>query len=113
MKLKPRFHILFFIYIFLGGIFTGILIYIFSYRIGKETELNYIKIIETEIIDTIIDISDLPPKDFAYPHAGGIQNIELKKIKEFKIPLYLESYKNEKRIKIGELDFKRKRLSNN
>ena len=92
----------------MGGIFTGILIYIFSYRIGKETELNYIKIIETEIIDTIIDISDLPPKDFAYPHAGGIQNIELKKIKEFKIPLYLESYKNEKRIKIGELISKEK-----
>jgi len=102
MKLKPRFHILFFIYIFFGGIFTGLLIYIFSYRIGEETVRNYEKIIETEIIDTIIDISDLPPNDFAYPHAGGIQNLELKKNRAFKIPLYLESYNNVKNIKIGE-----------
>jgi len=102
MKLKPRFHILFFIYIFFGGIFIGLLIYIFSYRIGKETELNYRKIIETEFIDTIINIGDLPTKDFAYPHSGGIRNLELKKIKDFKIPLYLESNKNENKINVGE-----------
>ena len=102
MKLKPRFHILFFIYIVFGGIFTGLLIYIFSYRIGEKTELNYRKIVEAEIRDTIINIADLPPKDFAYPHAGGIQYLELKKNKDLKIPLYLDSYQSEKKINIGD-----------
>jgi len=101
MKLKPRFHILFFIYIFFGGIFVGLLIYIFSFRLGEKTELNYRKIVEAEIRDTIINIADLPTKDFAYPHAGGIQYLELKN-KNLKIPLYLKSYKNEKRINIGD-----------
>ena len=102
MKLKPRFHILFFIYIFFGGIFTGLLIYIFSYRMGEKTELNYKKIVEAEIRDTIINIADLPTKDFAYPHAGGIQCLEIKRNKDLKIPLYLESYINEKKINIGD-----------
>lgn len=103
MKLKPRFNILFFIYIFFGGIFTILLIYIFSYSIGEKTELNYKKIVETEIRDTIINIADLRSKDFAYPHAGGIQYLEVKDIKDLKIPLYLESYKDVKKITVGDM----------
>jgi len=102
MKYKPRFHILFFIYIFFGGIIIGVLIYIFSFRIGNETELTYKKIVQTKIVDTIIGISDLQSKDFAYPHPGGVKELELKTIKDFDIPLYLESYNNENKIKVGD-----------
>jgi len=102
MKLKPKFHTLFFIYIFFGGIWTIALIYIFSYQMGKRTELNYLKIVDIEIGDTIVNIGDLPAKEYAYTHNGRIQYLELKNLKELKIPLYLESYKNKGRITVGE-----------
>jgi hypothetical protein len=101
MRLKPRFHTLFFIYLIFGGIIIALFIYAFSYRIGKETELNFLQIVNAEINDTILNIIELPPTDFAYPHAGGINYLELRKDK-FKIPLYLETYTNENKIHIGD-----------
>jgi len=101
MTLRPRLHILLFIYLFFGGIIIGLLAYVFSYKMGKQTELNYLKIVETEINDTIFSINNLPTKDFAYPHAGGIKKLELKN-NAIQIPLYLDSYENVNRIMVGE-----------
>jgi len=102
MRLKPRFHAIFFIYLFFGGIWTAALIYIFSFQIGKKTEFNYLKVVDTEIVDTIVNIGDLPSKEYAYTHGGTVQYLELKNRKDLKIPLYLESYQNKSKIIVGE-----------
>jgi len=106
MKLKPRFHILFFIYIFFGAVIFGLLCYIFAFKIGENTEINYKKVFENEINDTINNIGILSGKDYAYMHGGLIKTVELKHNKEIEFALYLESYENIDNIKVGDIILK-------
>lgn len=101
MKYKPRFHILFYIYLLFGGIFLGILYYTLFFKLGEKTELNYINAFKAELHDTIVGISRLPSKDYAYFHSGVVNTIELKNDKDISIALYLDSYENENNISIG------------
>ena len=106
--MKPRFHILFFIYLIFGGAMIAIFAYIFSFRIGIEAEKDYLFIVENEINDTIALIEDLSPQDMAYPHAGGIKKIVFKNNQEIEVALYLESYDYLDNIKIGDCFMKEK-----
>jgi len=102
MKLKPRFSILFFIYLIFGAVFTGILIFIFAYRLGFQTEGNYRYFVESSINDTIVEIGELAPLDYAFAHGGKVETVKLKNNSENVLALYLESYENVDNILVGD-----------
>lgn len=102
MKLKPRFSALFFIYLIFGGVFTGILIFIFSYRLGFQTEENYRYFVENAINDTIVEIGELGPLDYAFAHGGMVETVKLKNNSERELALYLENYKHIDNIEAGD-----------
>lgn len=102
MKLKPKFGILFFIYLIFGGVFTGILIFIFAYRLGFQTEENYRYFVENAFNDTIAEIGELGPLDYAYLHGGMVETVKLKNNSEKELALYLDKYKHIDNILVGD-----------